>query len=130
MAVRERARAAPVCTGLVVCLRGLPVLGQAVRFSLYEELMGWLPGRGFGVAFIAGAVGGAVSVVVTQPIDVVRANMQGLRAAEFTSAWHCARTIVRHQGPLRLFTVSVALLDTVPVNFCFGHLGGALCGAA
>ena len=50
-----------------------------------------------------GGIAGAVSAVVSQPIDTVKANMMGLEAARFRSSFACAAELVRAGGFLTLF---------------------------
>ena len=45
-------------------------------------------------SLLAGGVAGGISVVLSQPIDVVRANMMSLDAKGYTSSLMCARAIV------------------------------------
>jgi solute carrier family 25 citrate transporter 1 len=55
-------------------------------------------------SMLAGGTAGAVSAVVSQPIDTVKANMMGLEARQlFRSSWHCAASLVRAGGVLTLF---------------------------
>eukprot|EP00964_Phaeocystis_antarctica_P123132 scaffold86790_cov73-Phaeocystis_antarctica.AAC.4 len=51
----------------------------------------------------AGGLAGAVSAVLSQPIDVVRANMMGLDTARYTSSLSCATAIARGGGVRALF---------------------------
>ncbi len=53
----------------------------------------------------AGGVAGAVSAILTQPIDTVKANMMGLEAAHFNrvGTLGCARELVRAGGWRALF---------------------------
>lgn len=49
-------------------------------------------------SLLAGGTAGAVSAVLTQPIDTVKANMMGLEATKYTSTLHCVRELVRAGG--------------------------------
>lgn len=49
-------------------------------------------------SLLAGGTAGAVSAVLTQPIDTIKANMMGLEATRFTSSWACATGLVRAGG--------------------------------
>ena len=51
----------------------------------------------------AGGIAGAISAVVSQPIDVVRANMMGLDAMRYTSSLQCTQAIFRSGGVGALF---------------------------
>ncbi len=57
----------------------------------------------------AGAIAGAASVVVSQPIDVVKSNMQGLHGSAYSSALHCARGIFQEHGLQGLYRVCPVL---------------------
>eukprot|EP00967_Tisochrysis_lutea_P092057 scaffold132507_cov30-Tisochrysis_lutea.AAC.3 len=52
---------------------------------------------------LAGGVAGAVSAVVSQPIDTVKANMMGLEAKHFDSSLGCMKELVRAGGVRCLF---------------------------
>ena len=54
-------------------------------------------------AMLAGGTAGAVSAVLTQPIDTVKANMMGLEAARFKSSLGCLVDLVRAGGVTSLF---------------------------
>ena len=65
---------------------------------------------------LAGAAAGAVSVFLTQPVDVVKSNMQGLLAAEYRNSIHCARQLVARDGLAGLYKGLGARLTTVIVE--------------
>ena len=46
----------------------------------------------------AGAVAGAISAVISQPVDTVKANMMGLDRGAYASSLDCARAIVKADG--------------------------------
>jgi len=52
---------------------------------------------------LAGGIAGAVSAVVSQPIDTVKANMMGLEGKRFNSTVGCTMQLVRAGGVLSLF---------------------------
>jgi hypothetical protein len=52
---------------------------------------------------VAGGTAGGVSAVLSQPIDVVRANMMSLDARRYSSSLACARAILRSGGLPGLF---------------------------
>ena len=54
-------------------------------------------------AIVAGGLAGAISAVVTQPIDTVMAQAQGLESAKFRNTFACARDIVRAGGVRALY---------------------------
>ena len=49
-------------------------------------------------SFGAGAVAGAISAVISQPVDTVKANMMGLDRGAYASSLDCARAIVKADG--------------------------------
>ena len=49
-------------------------------------------------ALLAGGCAGVISAVVTQPIDTVMAQAQGLESKRFRSSWQCARELVAAGG--------------------------------
>ena len=49
-------------------------------------------------SFGAGAVAGAISAVISQPVDTVKANMMGLDRGAYRSSLDCARAIVKADG--------------------------------
>ena len=62
-------------------------------------------------ALLAGGSAGAISAVVTQPIDTVMAQAQGLESKRFRSTWHCARELVAAGGA---YAALVAAQANVP----------------
>lgn len=51
----------------------------------------------------AGAFAGAVSAVLTHPIDTVMGNMQGLESGRYRSSWDCGRALVKAGGVRSLY---------------------------
>ena len=89
-------------------------LCNAIRFAGFGNIADRLrtrPGRAGGAAaplnpletMTAGGLAGAISAVVSQPIDVVRANMMGLDTNRYTSSLHCGLAIFRGGGVGALF---------------------------
>lgn len=80
----------------------------AVRFSVLDKLKAHICGSlGYEkreapswVTFISGGIGGAVSVVLNNPIDVVKSRLQSGRFQGGIVA--CMRQIVAREGPLAL----------------------------
>ena len=77
-------------------------LGQnmSMRFTMYnkfvkyfEELMPRMPAM-----MLSGGLAGGISVYVTNPVDVVKTNMQGMEAHKFDGAMDCMRKIMRNEG--------------------------------
>jgi len=54
-------------------------------------------------SMFAGGISGAISAVVSQPIDTIKANLMGLDAHRYRSSFHCASSIIRSDGPLALW---------------------------
>ena len=49
-------------------------------------------------SFGTGAVAGAISAVISQPVDTVKANMMGIDGGRYRSAVHCTTELVRAGG--------------------------------
>lgn len=47
---------------------------------------------------LSGGLAGGISVYVTNPVDVVKTNMQGMEAHKFDGAMDCMRKIMRNEG--------------------------------
>jgi solute carrier family 25 citrate transporter 1 len=54
-------------------------------------------------AALAGAAAGIVSAIVTQPIDTIMAQAQGLESGKFQNSFSCARTLVAAGGIRALY---------------------------
>lgn len=54
-------------------------------------------------SMLAGGTAGAMSAVVSQPIDTVKANMMGLDSKRYRSGLHCTAELVRAGGVAALF---------------------------
>lgn len=74
---------------------------QGVRFLVYEEakefFRKYIP-ISFFANFFAGSVAGAASVMVNNPIDVVKTNMQGLHTDQFNGFLGCFTWIWKKDG--------------------------------
>jgi solute carrier family 25 citrate transporter 1 len=87
------------------------VLNQSIRFPAFSvafDLLCFLfVPHGATVhpalTFVAGAMSGMSSVLVTQPIDVVKTRMQGLTAHRYRGAVNCLSTVTREEGWVVLF---------------------------
>jgi len=78
---------------------------QATRFVVYEELKKYIQGGstdpiGTLSSLFCGAVAGGVSVLVNNPLDVVKTKMQGLDAHLYKNSFDCAKKILQQQGPM------------------------------
>jgi len=82
---------------------------NCIRFPVFGGIKRWLQRNDEGAdgapqplavhqSLMAGAVAGAVSAIVTHPIDTVMGNMQGLESGRYTSSWACAKALVRAGG--------------------------------
>jgi solute carrier family 25 citrate transporter 1 len=91
---------------------------QAVRFMMYNDLKKiigeWVPGTPG--MMLSGALAGAISVYVNNPIDVVKTNMQGEGAGRFDGPVDCARQIWRSEGVRGFYKGSVPRLAHVVVD--------------
>jgi hypothetical protein len=52
------------------------------------------------LSFSAGFFAGVISIVLTQPIDVVKTRMQGIRSDRYGNSWQCFGTLLREEGPI------------------------------
>lgn len=93
-------------------------MNQAVRFTLFEQIKSRMramhaadtgPGADLDYqmtpieCLAAGAAAGAVSVMLNQPIDVVKSNLQGLDGARYRGMWHCATELLAEDGVRGLY---------------------------
>ena len=63
-----------------------------------------------------GAAAGAASAFANMPVDVVKTRMQGLEAAEYKNSFHCARLVLRRQGPKAFYKGTVPRLSKVCIE--------------
>ena len=54
--------------------------------------------RDYIFGFIAGAISGIASIIMTQPVDVIKTRMQGLQAERYGHSLNCAIQLVREEG--------------------------------
>mmetsp|Transcript_16824 Transcript_16824/g.23414 ORF Transcript_16824/g.23414 Transcript_16824/m.23414 type:complete len:314 (-) Transcript_16824:41-982(-) len=77
---------------------------QGTRFLVFTELQKWFKENtgDFGMvkSALSGAIAGGVSVMVNNPIDVIKTKMQGLEAKLYKNSFDCARKILVNQGPM------------------------------
>jgi solute carrier family 25 citrate transporter 1 len=81
-------------------------LTNCVRFVGYKGLLRAAGKEEHATAlesFGAGAVAGAISAVISQPVDTVKANMMGLDRSLYKSSLDCARAIVKADGARALW---------------------------
>jgi len=75
---------------------------QAIRFASFYKLKEWMLGAGdrdfnrgtvfgFCQSLTGGALAGAISVMATMPIDVIKTKMQGLDAHSYAGTWDCVK---------------------------------------
>lgn len=91
---------------------------SAVRFGTYNSLKNFFESRiapskklGSLATFGMGGVAGIVTVYATQPIDTVKTRMQSIEASKtYRNSWHCATTIVGHEGVTKLWSGAVMRL--------------------
>lgn len=76
---------------------------NGVRFFGYHALVGRDKPPAPLLSMAAGGAAGAVSAVISQPIDTVKANMMGLDAGRYKNAFDCALAIVRADGVFALW---------------------------
>ena len=74
---------------------------QAVRFLVFEDTKNlthkFIPVK-FIADFLAGAFAGFMSVMVNNPLDVVKTNMQGLETHKFNGFLGCFAYIYKKEG--------------------------------
>jgi solute carrier family 25 citrate transporter 1 len=93
-----------------------PTIGKigssmGIRFLFYEQTMGWWNRGKLEDVFwkdtlasmAAGGFGGALSVIMNNPIDVVKTQMQGLGAERYKGSLDCFKTILREEGPMGFY---------------------------
>jgi len=78
---------------------------QATRFVVFEELKKRLhtdPTQSIGTmtSLFCGACAGAVSVMVNNPLDVIKTKMQGFDSHLYKNSFDCAKKILQQQGPM------------------------------
>jgi len=84
-------------------------LNTCIRFTVYNQLVQAMrrdpksPIPASLQSLTAGAVGGAVSAVVSHPLDTIKANMMGLDASRYNSGYDCMRKLVAQGGWRCLF---------------------------
>jgi len=93
---------------------------QAVRFSVYEQIKGYLLGNSkrdfsFYESIIAGGTAGGISVYATMPFDVVKTKMQGLESKNYKGSLDCLLKVVEKDGVLGLWKGTTPRLGRV---FC------------
>merc|ERR1712194_385271 len=91
---------------------------QATRFTIYNGITGILKGEEDKalhptVNFLCGSFAGAVSVYATMPFDVVKTQMQGLQASNYTGPINCGVTIFKEGGITALWKGTTPRLGRV-----------------
>jgi solute carrier family 25 citrate transporter 1 len=101
--------------GVAGLYKGLPATmaksmsNQALRFVIYGEykraVVGGRAARELSPleALAGGMVAGCLGAVGNTPIDTVKTRTQGLGAARYRGALHCAAALVRDEGPAALW---------------------------
>ena len=107
---------------------------NSIRFATFTQLGQWVQGRSgkpkleASESMACGGAAGAVSVLISHPIDTVKSNMQSLGASSrYKGNLDCARQIIAEFGYGGLFkgiatrgmrvTLEVALLFTLYESF-------------
>jgi len=92
---------------------------QMTRFTIFKGITNELKGGDPTVAlnpvlnFACGFFAGAVSVYATMPFDVVKTQMQGLSASNYSNSIDCARKLVQADGVAALWKGTVPRLSRV-----------------
>eukprot|EP00759_Apiculatamorpha_spiralis_P016509 PhF_6_TR22687/c0_g1_i1/m.32302/K15100/SLC25A1, CTP; solute carrier family 25 (mitochondrial citrate transporter), member 1 len=98
------------------------VINQGSRFPLYHIMFHALtdatakpvdfPIRGF----ISGVFAGCFSVLITQPVDVVKTKMQGIHADRYQSSFQCLCHLYAQQGMKALYAGAAPRLFRVSIG--------------
>jgi hypothetical protein len=95
-------------------------INQGSRFATYGSLRRALDdawgARPVTNGFLAGAGAGIVSVLLSQPIDTVRTQMQGLHAARYPNAMACVRALWAAEGVMGLYRGGVPRTARVAIE--------------
>ncbi|PRP77232.1 hypothetical protein PROFUN_15126 [Planoprotostelium fungivorum] len=89
------------------------------RFLVFHEIKkkynDYYPNKEFGMmkSALAGAIAGGTSVLVNNPLDVVKTQMQGLDASKYKGSFDCARLLFRTHGPFFFYKGAVPRLIRV-----------------
>ena len=75
---------------------------NGIRFFGYHIIVGNEKPSLF-MSMAAGGTAGAISAVISQPIDTVKANMMGLDARQYRNSLDCCAAIIRTDGVLALW---------------------------
>lgn len=74
---------------------------QGVRFLVFEEtqktLNRFIPVK-VAADFLSGAFAGFCSVMINNPVDVIKTQMQGLEAHKYGGFMGCANHIIKNEG--------------------------------
>ncbi|CAG0922281.1 unnamed protein product [Notodromas monacha] len=126
--IRQIYREAGICRGIfkglgITLVRDAPACG--IYFSVYELMCRMLSVDSFGQSSVwklslAGGTGGAMSWLLTYPLDLIKSRMQTdgfLGPKKYTSSLDCAIQSYQEEG-WRVFTrgLSSALLRSFPTN--------------
>lgn len=79
---------------------------QGVRFVVFEDAqkaMNKIIPVKVAADLIAGAIAGTASVIVNNPIDVVKTNVQGLDAHKYNGTMDCFSKILKNEGPMGFY---------------------------
>lgn len=113
--------------GIGGCYKGLfPTIlkqgsNQGVRFLVYEDTKKFMLAN-FGFLptvvnmLISGGIAGAASVFANTPVDVIKTNMQGLKAHQYKNSIDCAVQIVKSEGIKGLYKGTVPRLGRVVLD--------------
>lgn len=69
-----------------------------------------------GADFIAGGFAGFVSVMVNNPIDVIKTRMQGVDAAKYGGFLDCGKGIMAQSGPMGFYSGVIPRLSRVVLD--------------
>ena len=79
---------------------------HAIRFPLFYTLQKYFSpyfSNNVERDLVTGSMTGFICVLLNQPMDVIKTNLQGLNAHQYKGAIDCARQILRKEGALGLY---------------------------
>ena len=105
-------------------------MNQGTRFMVYDKVTGALsrfgdPENSFHKNMkrvLAGWMAGGISVLMNQPVDVIKTNVQGLEAHKYNGSLDCFKKTMAAEGVRGLYKGIVPrfvrVCNTVAITFC------------
>jgi solute carrier family 25 citrate transporter 1 len=79
---------------------------QGIRFVVFEDaqkLMNKIIPVKVAADLLAGAIAGSASVLLNNPVDVIKTQLQGLQAEKYSGAVDCFKQILKSEGPMGFY---------------------------